>query len=268
MSDSKISNLTNYTPPIDTDVLPIVDVTTSTTKKITWANIKATLKTTNDTLYKLVAGVEAVNRGGTGVATLTDKGILFGNGTSVVGITAVGTATHVLTSNGAGVAPTFQSGSPGMWTYLEKLTFASETTTKTSTTFSVRTEWMLLFDIQTDAVSTAVWLSLTLNGVTSGYLGMRVFNNAITAQSITGSHPIGGSGTSSRKNIAGSVHITGKHSGGVKSILNNTSAGLTSNDHTAPWGKLEGNSADLTSLSIISAQAVTGTIELWYRDAK
>jgi len=40
MADQKITELDAYTPPIDTDVLPIVDVTTGATKKITWANIK------------------------------------------------------------------------------------------------------------------------------------------------------------------------------------------------------------------------------------
>lgn len=45
MANKKISELTNYTPPIDTDVFPLVDTTTSTTKKVTWANIKATLST-------------------------------------------------------------------------------------------------------------------------------------------------------------------------------------------------------------------------------
>ena len=51
--------------------------------------------------------------GGTGAATFAANGILFGNGTSAVGVTAVGTATHVLTSNGAGNAPTFQAAASG-----------------------------------------------------------------------------------------------------------------------------------------------------------
>jgi len=50
-----------------------------------------------------------VAQGGTGAGTFAANGILFGNGTSAIGATAVGTATHVLTSNGTGVAPTFQA---------------------------------------------------------------------------------------------------------------------------------------------------------------
>ena len=47
--DSKISNLPEVTTPVDADVVPIVD--SSTTSKLTWANIKATLKTYFDSLY-------------------------------------------------------------------------------------------------------------------------------------------------------------------------------------------------------------------------
>ena len=40
MSDTKISDLTSYSSPIDTDILPIVDITTGTTKKITISAIR------------------------------------------------------------------------------------------------------------------------------------------------------------------------------------------------------------------------------------
>jgi len=60
------------------------------------------------------AAVRSVAKGGTGAATLAANGIVYGNGASAVGVTAVGTATHVLTSNGAGVAPTFQEAAGGI----------------------------------------------------------------------------------------------------------------------------------------------------------
>lgn len=59
------------------------------------------------------AAVRSVALGGTGASTLTSKGVLYGNGTSAVGVTAVGTSGHVLTSNGAGNAPTFQAAAGG-----------------------------------------------------------------------------------------------------------------------------------------------------------
>jgi len=49
----------------------------------------------------------AVADGGTGASTLTANGVLFGNGTSAIGVTAVGSSGQVLTSNGSS-PPTFQ----------------------------------------------------------------------------------------------------------------------------------------------------------------
>jgi len=39
MADKKISELTNYTPPIGTDVLPVLDITTGITKKISYESL-------------------------------------------------------------------------------------------------------------------------------------------------------------------------------------------------------------------------------------
>ncbi len=47
----KISQLPTYTNPQDSDVQPIVDITNTTTKKITWNSIKNALKSFFDTLY-------------------------------------------------------------------------------------------------------------------------------------------------------------------------------------------------------------------------
>lgn len=51
----------------------------------------------------------SVANGGTGVSTLTDNGVLIGNGSGAIQATAVGTSGQVLTSNGAGLDPTFQT---------------------------------------------------------------------------------------------------------------------------------------------------------------
>jgi hypothetical protein len=45
--------------------------------------------------------------GGTGASTFTANGVIFGNGTSALGVTAAGTAGQVLTSGGSGSAPSF-----------------------------------------------------------------------------------------------------------------------------------------------------------------
>lgn len=51
--------------------------------------------------------------GGTGAASFTDAGVLLGNGTGAVQVTTAGTAGQVLTSNGAGVDPSFQAAPAG-----------------------------------------------------------------------------------------------------------------------------------------------------------
>lgn len=67
-----------------------------------------------DARYEPAITTLDVTKGGTGAATLAENGVLIGNGTNAVQVTAVGTAGQVLTSNGAGSDPTFQNATSGV----------------------------------------------------------------------------------------------------------------------------------------------------------
>lgn len=66
-----------------------------------------------NTVYRAGGTDVAVADGGTGVSTFTDAGVLIGNGTGAIQVTTAGTSGQVLTSNGAGVDPTFQTAAGG-----------------------------------------------------------------------------------------------------------------------------------------------------------
>jgi hypothetical protein len=70
--------------------------------------------------------------GGTGATTLTSHGVVIGNGTSAVNTTSAGTAGQVLTSNGAGADPTFQTPSSPPSSPMTLLKANSGTYTSTS----------------------------------------------------------------------------------------------------------------------------------------
>jgi len=66
--------------------------------------------------------------GGTGATTFTDAGVLLGNGTGAIQVTSAGTAGQVLTSNGAGVDPTFQNATSGAPVGAQYVTLATDAT--------------------------------------------------------------------------------------------------------------------------------------------
>lgn len=76
-----------------------------------------------------LAGTLGVASGGTGSTTFAQGGVLYGDTANPVAATAVGTAGQVLTSNGAGAAPTFQAAAGSGITTLNAQTGATQTFT-------------------------------------------------------------------------------------------------------------------------------------------
>jgi len=87
----------------DSQSAPTTTVNTAATG-YTVATLVANLE--GGTVSSLTSAITVAN-GGTGAATFTANGVMFGNGASALGVTAVGTADQVLKSGGSGVAPSF-----------------------------------------------------------------------------------------------------------------------------------------------------------------
>lgn len=80
----------------------------------------------------------SVAQGGTGAATLGDAGVLIGNGTGAIAATGAGTADEVLTSNGAGVDPSFKGlGGPIIASVTADVSVANDNTERTVFAVSV-----------------------------------------------------------------------------------------------------------------------------------
>jgi hypothetical protein len=135
LADTKLTALTADATPSSDDLIYTVNDPggTPASRKVTIANLNAALdhgtlagRTDDDhTQYLLINGTRAmtgaitlsapltVANGGTGAATFTDAGVLIGNGAGAIAVTTAGTSGQVLTSNGAGVDPTFQNAAAG-----------------------------------------------------------------------------------------------------------------------------------------------------------
>ncbi len=121
-----------------------------------------------------------ISNGGTGRSILTAYSVLLGNGTSAVStVASVGTADQVLTSNGAGAAPTWQdAASPTIsinaqtgTTYTLVLTDASKLITMTNTsgiTLTIPLNSSIAFDIGTQILITQLGTGNVTVAVTSG----------------------------------------------------------------------------------------------------
>ena len=108
---SAINGSTAKTTPVDADVVPILDSAASNIlKKVSWANIKATLKTYFDTLYPSGSGTSTGTN--TGDVTVTDSNTIDFTLTGQA-LTASAKTQQSITSDTSGLKLSGDSTSPG-----------------------------------------------------------------------------------------------------------------------------------------------------------
>lgn len=128
--------------------------------------------------FSQLAGTATASQGGTGATTLTDGGVLVGNGTGAVQATAVGTTGHVLTSNGAGSDPTFQASAGSLAKIDEKSGVgASYSFTSIPGTYK---HLVLVWQARADDAAPALDLRARFNGDTAGNYDFRRIIDGVT----------------------------------------------------------------------------------------
>lgn len=168
---------------------------------------------------------------------------------------------------GAGVIPAANLPSGGEYTYQEKLTFSNETATKTSTTFSARDEIMLVINLKNTVATARIDPVIRVNGVSAANYSYTLWTDAaFSSLSAQTSIKILGMVGDSLVRVRGHIFISGRHNGGTKGFAVSDiicEGGTTYNKLLR--GQLDSDSNDVTTISVISAANMTGTVEIWVK---
>lgn len=184
-------------------------------------------------------GTLAVPAGGTGATTLTNHGVVLGQGTSAVVATGAGTAGQVLTSNGAAADPTFQAAGAGT------VTSVAETVNGGSSSG--------IFAITGSPVTTAGTLNINTAG-TSG--GVPYFSSSTVVSSsaaLTANSPVLGGGAGAAPLVSTGITSNGASeldlgvAGGAAGVLGLN--GSTSGKATLTAPAVAGTVANAVALS-------------------
>lgn len=262
---SSIHGASAKTTPVDADTMPLIDSAASNVlKKVTWANIKATLKTYFDTVYAAVAGSVSqvfsvaslelghatdttLSRGAAGFLAVEGKrvpspasqvaGDILYRGSSEWERLAIGTAGQALKVNSGATAPEW--GAAGGATWLTPQATTSGTTKDFSIGAGAREINIDLDNVGLDGTDNLLVQLGDSGGIeTSGYIavGGTSFDasggNAVISS--TSGFPIRVanasrevSGTLTLRNISGNTWVASFKGAVVSGVISNNSGGGT-----------------------------------------
>lgn len=211
-----IAASTSKTTPVDADVLPILDsAAANILKKVTWTNIKATLKTYFDTLYA-TAGTYVTAGAATGSGLTQATGKLLGRTTASTGAIEEITPGSTLTfaAGSLDVARPFTLGA------------VTNTTSGTAIDFTGLPSWAKRVTMSFNGVST--------NGSSNLLMRLGAGSVETTGYSATActNAGAGGSATDTVSNGFSLTHITG---GSAASTLSGTVSFTLMNASTNLW---------------------------------
>lgn len=156
---------------------------------------------------------------------------------------------------------------PTEWTYLDQLSWNNVSTTQTFSNLPLHDEYKLVPNLTNRGNTNTMIVNMQLNGVTGAtYFTVYLEGNTIHSVATTFIWLINGTVSGPNPNMMqGEILISGKHVDGAKGICGNI-VSVAARTSIMRQASLESDSTDLTSITIIPTNAVTGIVEVWYRD--
>jgi hypothetical protein len=179
-----------------------------------------------------------------------------------------GNSGQVLTSNGID-NPTFEDlPTSEEWTFIETKTFANSSTTQDFTSFAAYDLYKIRFvDIRKTSVGGALRLGIQINNNNGGtnYNVSYIAFNGGTSSGSDSSWSIFFCGAAGQTFYQGEYIISGKAYGVInfKGIWGSGIGGENGGTDTYLLRGTTTDNADLTSVQIITTDAITGSVELW-----
>lgn len=254
----------------------LVNADFSASAALAWSKISKTSSRISDLASHDINDTDTtltVAKGGTGQVSLAAHAVVLGNATTGVATAAPSTSGYVLTDNGASTDPSFQPA-PSEWTYVSKLTWAAATGSQTFSSLAAHDYYKLIFHIKNGgtAAGDKITIKFTLNANAGNAYAADIADSAgaLGSALATAWNVSTNGGNTGFADLMAEVVISGKHFNGIKNIHTERYSKATSSDVCYLTGRLTGNSADVSSIEILNTttNAITGTVELWFRDEK